>query len=171
QASVESPVVRIDLMAPRLTADAWVAGRRYEPGSWTAGPVTVSFRCEYLLSGVAYVSPQVVLSTEGRDQTITGECIDVAGNRTTVGLSGINVDRRPPTLECAATPTAMWPPAHRMVPIQIATRGTDALSGGTGIELLSVQSNEPDNGTGDGDTGGDIRDFVVGTFDIAGALR
>jgi hypothetical protein len=37
--------------------------------------------------------------------------------------------------------------------------------------LSSATSSEPDNGLGDGDTIGDIQDFITGTPDTQGELR
>jgi hypothetical protein len=39
------------------------------------------------------------------------------------------------------------------------------------VQLVSITSNEPDNGTGDGDTTGDIQGASVGTADGTFALR
>jgi len=53
-----------------------------------------------------------------------------------------------------ATPTTLWPPNHQMVPIHIDYNTSDTCSSG-GRCVLSVASNEPTNGLGDGDTSPD----------------
>jgi hypothetical protein len=47
----------------------------------------------------------------------------------------------------------------------------DGESGAAGFTLVSVTSNEPDNGLGDGDQPNDIQGFVLGTADTSGFLR
>ncbi len=52
----------------------------------------------------------------------------------------------------AATPNSLWPPNHQMVPIRVNYTATDNCSVGC---VLTVTSNEPINGQGDGDTAPD----------------
>ena len=54
----------------------------------------------------------------------------------------------------SATPNTLWPPNHQMVPIHIDYNTTDTCSAG-GTCVLSVSSNEPITGLGDGDTSPD----------------
>jgi len=54
----------------------------------------------------------------------------------------------------AASPNVLWPPNHQMVPIHIDYNTSDTCSSG-GTCVLSVRSNEPVNGLGDGDTSPD----------------
>ena len=51
------------------------------------------------------------------------------------------------------TPSSLWPPKHKMVPVTV-TYQTAGGSGGL-TSTLSVTSNEPVSGTGDGDTAPD----------------
>ncbi len=60
---------------------------------------------------------------------------------------------QPPTLSVGASPDSLWPPNHKYVTVE-ATANTSADV--SAITLLSVTSNEPDNGLGDGDTANDI---------------
>lgn len=53
----------------------------------------------------------------------------------------------------SASPDSIWPPNHQMVPVTISYAATDNCSGANCV--LSVTSNEPVNGLGDGDTGPD----------------
>jgi hypothetical protein len=65
------------------------------------------------------------------------------------------VDTTPPDVTgVSATPNMLWPPEHQMVPIEIAYNTADTCSPG-GSCVLSVSSNEPVNGLGDGDTAPD----------------
>jgi len=53
-----------------------------------------------------------------------------------------------------ASPTSLWPPNHQMVPVHVDYNTSDTCSSG-GRCVLSVSSNEPTNGLGDGDTAPD----------------
>jgi len=53
----------------------------------------------------------------------------------------------------SATPAVLWPPNHQMVDVTVNYTVTDNCPGGNCV--LSVTSNEPINGTGDGDTSPD----------------
>jgi hypothetical protein len=55
----------------------------------------------------------------------------------------------------SATPNVLWPPNHRMVPVSVAAAVSDACDAGASCQVLSVTSNEPVNGLGDGDTAPD----------------
>jgi predicted extracellular nuclease len=59
----------------------------------------------------------------------------------------------PPSLTVTVSPESLWPPNHKYVTIQAAF---DATADVSSITLLSITSNEPDNGQGDGDMPNDI---------------
>ncbi|MEW6320641.1 MAG: lamin tail domain-containing protein [Acidobacteriota bacterium] len=59
--------------------------------------------------------------------------------------------------------TELWPPNHQMVPVTLSVTATDNRSAVT-CEVTNVASSEPDNGTGDGDTGGDA--LIVGPLRV-----
>ena len=80
-------------------------------------------------------------------------------------------DTTPPTVACSATPNLLWSPNHKMRDVTTSVTVTDAGSGPAGFALVSVTSNEPDNGLGDGDTANDIQGWSVGTADTSGQLR
>lgn len=65
-------------------------------------------------------------------------------------------DTTPPVITSLTPSTAtLWPPNHKLVPIALTASATDAV-GVTSLKIISVTSNEPDNGLGDGDTANDI---------------
>src|SRR5262249_14822696 len=134
---------------------------------WNNTNVTVSFQCSDALSGLASGSPPAptILSTEGANQSVSGACRDIAGNVASATVSGINIDKTPPSVACSASPSALWPPNNKLVPEHISVTVTDTLSGSAGFNLLSVVSSEPDSGLGD------IQGFVVGTPSVIGQLR
>lgn len=69
---------------------------------------------------------------------------------------GLDPDGQAPSLTLVATPSVLWPANHKMVTIEVLATATDNLDPNPTIRLISVTSNEPDNGLGDGDAAGDI---------------
>ena len=64
------------------------------------------------------------------------------------------VDTTPPTIGAViTTPSSMWPPDHQMFDVTVNYTAADACSSLNCV--LSVSSNEPVNGTGEGDTAPD----------------
>ncbi|HVR11785.1 MAG TPA: LamG domain-containing protein, partial [Thermoanaerobaculia bacterium] len=162
--AAKTVTVNLDKTPPAIAASRAPAPDAY---GWNQGDVTVSFSCTDILSGLAPGSPPVpsVVSAEGANQSVTGSCMDRAGNLATLLVQGIDIDRTPPTVACSASPSVLWPPNHRLVPITVSVSVSDALSGPAGFTLQAVSSNEPDSGEGD------IRGFVPGTASTTGQLR
>lgn len=69
----------------------------------------------------------------------------------------------PPSASAAVTPDVLWPPNHKYVTV---TATVTASSDVSAISLVSVTSNEPDNGLGDGDKANDIVILDDFTFDL-----
>src|SRR5262249_21754228 len=114
------------------------------------------------------------LTTEGADQAVTntGDCVDLAGNRALPAtVHEINIDKTAPTVACSASPNTLWPPDHTLRNITTAMNVNDSLSGAAGFTLMSVTSNESDNGLGDGDIANDIQGWGVNSADTSGQLR
>lgn len=80
-------------------------------------------------------------------------------------------DTTPPTISCSADPDRLWPVNRKMRDIRVRVTLTDAGSGANGFKLLSVTSNEPANGQGDGNTSSDIAGWTLNTADVTGELR
>jgi YVTN family beta-propeller protein len=61
---------------------------------WNNTPVTVSFQCGDNLSGLAPGSPPppTVVTTEGANQSVSGSCMDVAGNVASATVQNISID-------------------------------------------------------------------------------
>ena len=81
------------------------------------------------------------------------------------------VDTKPPTINGSVSPTVLWPPNHKLVTINAAVAVTDICDPAPSFVLTSITSNEPDNGTGDGDTANDIQGAQYGTADTTFQLR
>ena len=68
----------------------------------------------------------------------------------------VPVDREAPVIGAVAVaPGTLWPPDHRMVPVSLSVIASDDSGGVPSCAISSISSNEPENGTGDGDTGPD----------------
>jgi hypothetical protein len=81
------------------------------------------------------------------------------------------LDVTPPQISVTLSPASLRPPNHRLVPITATITALDECDPNPAVRLVSVTSNEPDNGLGDGDQPGDIVGTLTGTDDRAFALR
>ena len=88
--------VKVDKTAPKISASATAGGSAYTAGTWTNKDVIISFTCtDEGGSGVASKSEPVTISTEGKDQAVTGTCADNAGNTARTSFA-ISIDKTPP---------------------------------------------------------------------------
>jgi predicted extracellular nuclease len=71
-------------------------------------------------------------------------------------------DAVPPVVEVSVTPDTLWPPNHEYVTVSAVVTVSDNIDPNPTLTLVSVTSNEPDDGLGDGDTPDDI--VVVDDF-------
>jgi tripartite motif-containing protein 71 len=115
-------------------------------------------------------SASLTIWAEGRT-SITFFATDKAGNIENGKTVVINLDKTAPTISCSASPSLLWPPNHKMVTITVKVNMSDSGSGAAGFKLVSVTSNEPDDGLGDGDLPNDIQGWVAGSPSVNGQLR
>jgi hypothetical protein len=80
-------------------------------------------------------------------------------------------DTTPPDIVVELNRDVLWPPNHKMVDITATVTVTDACCDAPTFTLVSITSNEPDNGKGDGNTIDDIQGADPGTADVAFQLR
>ena len=89
-------------------------------------------------------------------QTFTLTVNDSRGATASDSVTITVQDTTVPTISSiAATPNVLWPPNHKMVPISVAPVASDVVDPRPACAIASVQSNEPVNGLGDGDTAPD----------------
>lgn len=112
--------VDIDKTPPIITSTVTAEGNPYISGTWTSKNVLVSFSCIDSFSGVSNLSDPILMSTEGENQSVTGECQDKAGNTATFQITGINIDKTPPEISVFADPSILWSPNGKFVPIKIS---------------------------------------------------
>lgn len=102
--------------------------------------------------------------------TLSAETVDDSGSDdATVTVE----DTTPPVVYAKAKPYFLWPPNHEMHEVKVFLRIRDRCTDEEDfdVELISATSNEPDNGTGDGNTVDDIQDDDIGTDDRMVSLR
>jgi hypothetical protein len=122
--------------------------------------VTVHFEGSDGLSGVATITPDMIISTEGANQSAQGTVWDRAGNAATYTLSGINLDRTPPVITLAVPAAGGTYSLRASVPTNWS-----AVDGNSGTETVS--STTPSGGPLDTAAPGDHNFQVVAT-DLAG---
>jgi len=83
-----SILLNIDKTAPVITE---VVSPKANNNGWHNSDVTVSYDCTDALSGVASCSNEVIISTEGMAQTVSGSAVDIAENTASVTVS-LNID-------------------------------------------------------------------------------
>jgi hypothetical protein len=67
-------------------------------------------------------------------------------------------DTTPPSIAAVTPgPSTLWPPNHQMTPVAVAVEVADVCDASLDCHLTSVTSNEPLEGTGDGDSAPDWR--------------
>jgi hypothetical protein len=101
--------------------------------------------------------------------TITLRVTDATGKTSTDEVVVQVVDTIPPIVDAHVTPSTLWPPNHKLVSVRANLHIDDC--GPVTVSLVSVTSSEPDNGTGDGDTVGDVQGADFGTADLDFQVR
>lgn len=92
--------ISIDKTVPLITGAQTTAANA---NGWYNGNVQVHFTASDALSGLASVTPDVVLATEGAGQSVQGTAVDKAGNTNSATVSGINIDLTKPVIFGATT--------------------------------------------------------------------
>jgi hypothetical protein len=93
--------------------------------------------------------------------TVTCTAKDGAGNGASKSFKFTVQDATPPDIR-GVTPSqqSLWPPNHKMVSLTLSVVVNDRVDAAPVCRISSIVSNEPTNGTGDGDT---APDWVIGS--------
>jgi len=135
---------------------------QYYEISTTAGyvsPVTVCIR----YSGVAFGgAPQLYHYENGlwQDVTTSVDTVNEVVCGSVSSLSPFALLQReaacgPEIVASSASPAMLWPPNHKMVRVAVSVTARDQCGPTPQCRIASVVSNEPVDGTGDGDTAPD----------------
>jgi hypothetical protein len=93
---------------------------------------------------------------------VTLNATDEAGNTGSDNVTVTVVDTTPPEINATVTPGILWPPNHKYVEVKATVTAYDICDPSPTITFVSITSNEPDNGIGDGNTVNDI--VIVNDF-------
>ncbi|MGZ5527752.1 MAG: FG-GAP repeat protein, partial [Limisphaerales bacterium] len=128
-------------------------------------------------SGNNWSQQQKLLPLQGGDGTTFGYSVDIGSPAIIVGAAFTLSDNgtgaayaftssQPPIsiTSASGSPSVLWPPNHKLVPVTISVTTT---GGPATCRIVSVSSNQPINGTGDGNTS---PDWVI-TGDLTVLLR
>ncbi|MEX2542009.1 MAG: hypothetical protein WD314_09370 [Trueperaceae bacterium] len=105
---------------------------------WNHSKVTVSFAASDATSGLAGVSPDVVVSSEAGGQKVRGTATDKAGNSASFEVAGISIDKTAPTISVGVSPARISPPNQQMTGVTADVSAADGLSGVASIVLDSA---------------------------------
>ncbi|MFK7691364.1 discoidin domain-containing protein [Paenibacillus sp. HJGM_3] len=167
--------VKIDRTAP-VTVSQPSGGSWSNQDEWvhlTATDNLSGAETRYSLDGGAtwvYYSIPFPVEEEGISR-IQYQAIDNAGNIEPIRTLDVKIDRTVPEIQVKLDQYELWPANHKMVTVHASVYASDALSGIASWQLTSIASNEPDNGTDDGDTTDDIQNAAFGTPDTVFDLR
>jgi hypothetical protein len=167
--SAAQTVTVVDTTPPALTAPPAVVVECTSPGGTPAelGMPMVTDVCWASVPVTSDAPPLFPLGTT----TVTWMATDGTGNSSTATQAVTVQDTTPPELQVVVSPTVLWPPNHKMVKIRAQIGTEDVCDAAPAVKLLSITSNEPDNGLGDGDTKNDIQGAAFGTDDREFFLR
>ena len=135
---------------PELTVPDDIIAEATSP----AGAV-VEFEVTATNSGVIVCTPPSGSTFAIGTTTVTCTATNDGGSDTD-SFTVTVVDSTPPQiLSVNATPGVLWPPNHKMVDITVTVVAFDVADPTPVSRIISVSSNQPVNGTGDGDTAPD----------------
>ncbi|WNR45408.1 cadherin-like beta sandwich domain-containing protein [Paenibacillus roseipurpureus] len=97
--------------------------------------------------------------------------VDAAGNTGSAVATVANIDKVAPVLTVILDPSVINQKNHKMVTVHASITANDSGTGIASVVLSSITSNEPDNGTDDGDTANDIQNAALNTNDTIFSLR
>ena len=120
------------------------------------GTATASDACGVNVQGVRDDAQPLNAPYPLGTTTITWTATDPSGNTVSAQQTVTVVDDDPPDVsDLSASPSVLWPPNHTLRDVVLSYAATDNC-GPVNCSVTSVTSNEPADGTGDGDTSPDF---------------
>lgn len=144
-----------DTTPPVITAPAQVTAEATSPAG---ANVTYVVTAEDLVDGdvIPNCAPPSGSAFAFGVTDVVCTATDTRNNADSVAFQVTVEDTTPPAVtSISASPAALWPPNHQMVNVVVTATVVDAVDPAPAVKILSVSSNQPVNGTGDGDTGPD----------------
>ena len=97
---------------------------------------------------------------------VTLYATDEANNTGSDDVTVTVIDTTPPEINATATPSMLWSPNHKYVEVHATVTVYDICDPSPTLSFVSITSNEPDNGVGDGNTVNDIVIINDFTFNL-----
>lgn len=98
-----------------------------------------------IVGNTAVVTVVAAMGTQSYSLTVT----DPSGLSAAVTTQVTVRDTTPPVVHLTLTPSSLWPPNHKLVPITANIQVSDVCDPNPTVALVSITSNEPDSGSGD----------------------
>lgn len=131
-------------------------------GSFLPGTEQLRSAYAFMRSAGTWIQQQKIVSSDIQPGDGFGHSVALSGATLVVGAFDpgaayvFEADTTPPTITSAsASPNTLWPPNHKMVPVTVTVAATDNSGDVPTCQIVSVSSNEPINGLGDGNTAPD----------------
>lgn len=155
----------VDTIPPAITGAPTVPANA---DGWYNSDVTVHFAANDSCSGVISISPDVVLSDEGKDIKTTGTAVDNSGNSVSMDVTGINIDKTAPVVEgvISASPNE---DGWYNKDVNVTFNASDSLSGIKSVSPGITVSNEGASLSVKGnavDVAGNLAETVVSGINI-----
>ena len=156
-----------------VTPPVMSAVRSVEPNAngWNNTDVSVTFQAVDALSGVASISGDATVTTEGADQLVMGQAVDKAGNIASLSVV-VRLDKTPPSVSARVNSGAdatVW----NNTDVSVSFEATDQVSGVDSVEDTTLFTEEGVNQSVTGtavDKAGNVASVVSTSINIDKAL-
>jgi hypothetical protein len=160
-----STSIKRDATKPTIAGSASPAANA---NGWNNTSVAVSFACGDNLSGVASCGPNATRALEGRNQSVTGNVSDNAGNSDSATVGGINIDMSAPNAPSVSADRAPEYPGdggwfRNTVMLSFAGAGDPDLANGdlgSGVDPASVPAAQTFSSSGSHTASGTVMDLA-----------
>ena len=168
---------------PVTTASATAGGAAYTFGTWALQDVVVTLSATNPIKEAGVQQTLYAIDDPNCNPVTLAACSTYAGPFTiskpgkhTVTFGSLNASGwpgtfqtvqvwvdLPPVMACTVTPSVLWPPNNKMVPVSLNVTAVSAAFGPTPFSLKSVATSE-------GNAATDIQGFVIGQPSTVGSL-